>query len=588
MPKIKTEWNLKHLYKSDSDPQIERDMKAIEKAFATFEKKYRGTNFTSTALKLKAALDDSAELDKLLNGWKLLRYFSMRKDIDAENAVARAKAAHYDQRTTVARNKATFFRLELGKIPSFKQKQYLKDALLKDYRYLLKVIFDHAKHFLSEKEEQLANLLSQPAYSMWVDGQDKYLSSLTVQSKGKAISIGEATNIVHELPLNERHALHAEINKAMKEAGHYAEGEINAVYNFKKVMDELRGHKKPYSATVLSYENDEKTIEDMVALITKSFKISHRFYKLQAKLLGLKKMTLADRGVKLGKIQKKFEFSSALELVKNAFGQVDEKYSRFLHSFAENGQLDVSPKKGKTGGAYCSGGGDLPTFILLNHTDSVNGVETLAHEMGHAFHTELSKVQPHYYREYSFASAEVASTFFEQLVIDRLEKELSKKEYAILLHKKIQGDISTIFRQIAFFNFELELHQRIRKEGELSKEEMAKLMSKHLKSYLGPSVEVSTDDGYSFVYIGHFRRFFYVYSYAFGQLVSRAMYERWKEDKSYIKKIEQFLSAGGSDSPENVFKSIGIDVSNPKFFQAGLKAIEKDIDKLEKLTKAGK
>lgn len=149
------------------------------------------------------------------------------------------------------------------------------------------------------------------------------------------------------------------------------------------------------------------------------------------------------------------------------------------------------------------------------------------------------------------------------------------------------GDISTIFRQIACFNFELELHENIRKEGQVNRSAIAKLLQKHMRAYTGKSMEVTEDDGYFYVTWSHIRRFFYVYSYAYGQIVSRALYEKWKSDSSYSKKIEQFLSAGRSMSPKDIFKSIGITIDKT-FFETGLKAIEADIIKLEKLAKKHK
>jgi oligoendopeptidase F len=202
-----------------------------------------------------------------------------------------------------------------------------------------------------------------------------------------------------------------------------------------------------------------------------------------------------------------------------------------------------------------------------------------------AFHTELSKTQPSHYSHYTTSTAEVASTFFEQVVSADLEKHLSEKERMLLLHNKLLGDMSTIFRQVACFNFELELHTKIREEGIVSKEDMADLLSKHMKTYLGPVFDVTHDDGYFYVYWSHIRNFFYVYTYAYGQLISRALFEKWKQDPSYSKKIEQFLKAGRSMSPKDIFKSIGINTSDPAFFSAGLKGIEDDISTLEKLAK---
>ncbi len=162
---------------------------------------------------------------------------------------------------------------------------------------------------------------------------------------------------------------------------------------------------------------------------------------------------------------------------------------------------------------------------------------------------------------------------------------LSPKEQLIALHDKIASSINTIFRQIACFNFELDLHNSIRDKGSLSKEEIAALMNKHMAAYLGPVFSMQEDDGYFFVYWSHVRRFFYVYSYAFGEIVSSALYQMYKKDNSFKEKVKQFLSMGGSDSPENIFKSIGIDVTKPEFFEEGLKKIEKDIDTLESLLK---
>ncbi|KND47573.1 MAG: oligoendopeptidase F, partial [Parcubacteria bacterium C7867-006] len=499
--------------------------------------------------------------------------------------VANAALTRLDNRLTALSNRLVFFDVLLSKIPTNKQKAFLKDKTLKHYHYFLKKTFDSAKYVLSEKEEQMTSLLSQTSYSMWVDGQEKLLSSQVVDFKGEKMPIQKAISLVSELPKEDRDVLSKKISEVLKSVSHFAEAEINAVYNFKKVMDERRGFKNPYSSTVLSYENNEKSVMLLVDLITKNFKIAHRFYRLHAKLLKQKKLSVSDRGVKIGEIKKKFDFDTSVSIVGDIFSKVGGQYREIFDKLLSNGQVDVYPKKGKSGGAYCASGYDTPTFVLLNHVDELRSLETLAHEMGHAIHSELSKRQPMIYQSYSTSTAEVASTFFEQVVMDKIEDHLSKDEKIVLLHNRIMGDIATIFRQIACFNFELELHQRIRVEGQLPKNEIAKLLQKHLASYLGDAFDVTEDDGYYFVNWSHIRRFFYVYSYAYGQLVSRALFENWKKDNSYADKIEQFLSMGGSMSPEDIFKKVGINVNNPEFFESGLKSIEKDIEKLEKLTK---
>lgn len=584
--KIKhSEWNLKLVYKNENDPQIESDIQAIEAALTKFEKKYKGKDFTSTSKKLKQALDDYYELDKIINNHKPTWYLHLKYDTNSADKKIQALYNKATQRLTVALNKSTFFRLALGSIPQQRQDQFLKDPSLNTYTYLLKKIFQESRYDLSEGEEQLSSLLAQPAKNMWTEGQLKLLNSQTVIYKGKNIPIPQAVGIIPDLPKTQRRELYLKVNEAVRSISSFAEAEINAVYNYKKILDERRGYSKPYSATVISYENDEKTVENLLALVTKKFSISHRFYKIHAKIIGEKKITAADRGVKAGSIKRKFDFATSVQIVRKAFMKVDPKYSQIVDRYLNNGQFDVYPRKGKYGGAYCSPGGDNPTFVLLNHTDDLRSYETLAHEMGHAFHTELSKSQPIHYRDYTMATAEVASTFFEQVALEELEGILSERDYLVLLHNKIMGDITTIFAQTAFFNAELELHNRIRKEGFISKEEMAKVMAKHFRSYLGNAVDIKDEDGYFFVRLSHLRYYFYMYTYVYGQLISKALFEKWKADPSYIKKIEQFLSAGGSMSPEDIFKKIGINTSDSKFFELGLKSIEKDIVKLEKLAK---
>ena len=581
--KYKTAWNLGLLYKNENDEQIEKDLKKIENLCAIFEKKYKKTDYVSSVEKLAKALEDYENMSKKIEGSKPLWYFGLRTKLNSGDELSSASETKLSQRITNASNKITFFGLNIAKIAKGDQKKFLADKRLKPYKYFLEKIFEHAKFNLSEGEEQVINLLSETSYSMWIDGSQKLLGEQTIEYKGEKIPFTKACSIFSDLPKSERREVYSKINEVTKSVAHFAEAEINAVFNYKKVLDERRGYEKPYSATVLSYENDEKTVEMLVDLVTKYFSVSKRFYKLHAKLLKEEKITYADRSATIGKIKKNFDFDTAVSIVRNTFNKIDKKYGDILDSFLENGQIDVYPKKGKSGGAFCSGNGDLPTFVLLNHADDINSVETLAHEMGHAIHTELSKSQSIFYKDYTMSVAEVASTFFEQAVSDELENHLSKDEQIIFLHNKIKGDVQTIFRQIACFNFELELHQKIREQGRLAKKDIAILMNKHMKAYLGDAMDLKEDDGYFFVQWPHIRNFFYVYSYAYGQIISRALFENWKKDKSYAEKIEQFLSSGSSMSPENIFKKIGIDTSNKTFFETGLKSIENDIKRLEKL-----
>jgi oligoendopeptidase F len=249
----------------------------------------------------------------------------------------------------------------------------------------------------------------------------------------------------------------------------------------------------------------------------------------------------------------------------------------------KNGQIDVYPKQGKRGGAFMSDAINVPTKVLLNHADDFKSLETLAHEMGHAIHAHRSKSQPALYQGFSIIAAETASTLFENLLFDAVYAQASEANKVVLLHDRLTRDISTIQRQIAFFNFELEMHLTVRTQGGITHAQLQLMLQKHLQSYLGDAVEVTKEDGNSYVYIGHFRYGFYVYSYAFGILMSTLMAQHYAKDKNYIEKIDAFLCAGKSDTVEQIFASIGIETNKKSTFLNALKTQEKQIKQFEEL-----
>lgn len=584
--KIKTDWDLTKLYKNEKDPQIKKDLEDLEKKCTAFNKKHKGKNFEEFSKdKFLKILKEYETLIGSITTYKPYRYYALRKSLNIKDQVATAGQVQVVEKISKALNKMTFFGLQIGAISKKRQKEILKDVEFSHYKYYLSQVFEGAKYRLSEEAENVTTLLSQPAYGMWIDVQEDLLYGKTVSWKGKEIPIPEASGMVPGLPKSQRRKLHGLLNDVYKSNAGIAKAEMNAVVTYKKITDELRGYKKPYSATIRGYQNRETVIEGMVDVVTQGFKISKSFYKLHADLLGEEKLSLADRSAKVGNLRQKFDFEKTVEIVRSAFGRVDQKYVDILDSYLENGQIDVFPKEGKRGGAFCWGQGDEPVYVMLNHIDSIRSVETLAHEMGHAFHSEMIKKQPDIYKDYPTSTAEVASTFFEQIVVDELLLQLSDKEKLVLLHNKLLGDISTIFRQIAFFNYEVDLHETVRREGSISSEKMAEMMQKHLKNYLGPAVEVTKDDGYFYVGLSHARRFFYVYSYAYGQMISRAMYEKWKENSEYANQVELFLSSGESKSPYDTFKMIGINTRDPELFKSALRGIDKDVKELRKLAK---
>lgn len=585
--KYKTEWDFKNLFykKGLKDPQIEVDMQSAEKLCENFAKKYsKKDDYLQDEEVLFKVLEEYEEMYAKCMPAKPQYYLHLLLAVDSQNAEAQAKMNLFTDQLTKAYNQIIFFEIKLGKISIAKQKEFLKSNILKKYKYFLERLFLTAKYTLTEPEEKILNIKSTTSRGMWNDYSEKLLNAQTIKWKGKELPLPEVSGMIRSLPKKDRYALHKLLMEKLKEISYFSEAEMTAIVTDKKTSDELKGFTKPYEARIIGYQNEVKSIENLVETVTKNFKISQRFYKLHAKILKEKTLSYADRNVGIKSNAKPFTFEEGIELFKSALEKTDKKFVDLFNKFLENGQVDIYPKKGKSGGAFCSSTLNNPTFVMLNNVPNTESFFTLAHEMGHAFHSELSKEsQPPIYGEYTISAAEVASTFFENIAVEALSDKLTEKEKFEIDYKRVQDSISTVFRQIACFNFEVDIHNEVRTKGSISKERLAELHNINMGKYLGPAVKLDEIDGYFFVQWSHLRNHFYVYSYAYGDIISKAMYARYKKDPLFIKNVIKFLSAGGSMTPEDIFKSIGIDTTKPEFFVEGLREIEEEVARLEKV-----
>jgi len=276
-----------------------------------------------------------------------------------------------------------------------------------------------------------------------------------------------------------------------------------------------------------------------------------------------------------------------VDLVHRVLGKLDPEFADIFAGFVHNGQIDAYPKKGKDSGAFCIHHLMVqPTYILLNHTGKLHDVLTIAHELGHGINNELIKKKQHALDfDTPTSTAEVASTFMEDFVLDEIVHSADDELRFAIMMQKLNDDVSSIFRQVACYRFEQELHKEFRAKGYLSKEEIGKLFQKHMAAYMGSAVEQSEGSENWWVYWNHIRYFFYVYSYASGLLISKSLQYSVKQDPAFILKVKEFLSAGLSDSPKNIFGRLGIDISDKQFWHKGLDEVENLLNETEQLAK---
>lgn len=589
-----TTWNLKHLYQSDNDPNLEKDLKISEKESYKFINRWKKRkDYLSDPKALKLALD---EYESYLKNYgptgNTHYYFWLRTKQDQNDPSLKARLNKIEDQAKKIDNDLKFFTISIAKIKQSSQKKFLSFKPLSPYKHYLEKEFANAKYLLSEKEEKILTLKSSPAHSNWV----KMLTGLTSKQQVKVLTeagkketktFEDIIGLISSQNKKVRDSAAKAFNKILINYLDVAENEINSVLENKKTTDQLRGLPRPDSGRIIRDDLDEQTVDTLIKVVTSHFDISCRYYKLKAALMGVKKLDYHERNVPFGKVDQKYNYSQSVKLISKVFNNLDKDFGSIFDKFVSKGHVDVYPKKGKFGGAFCVYSGvKNPTFILLNHTDKIRDITTLAHEAGHGINNELIKLKQN---EINFgtptSTAEVASTFFEDFVFQELLKKADPETRLGLMMQKLNDDISTISRQVAFYNFETDLHKEFREKSYLSHQEIGKLFQSHMESYMGDFIKQSKGSENWWLYVSHFRSFFYVYSYASGLLISKALQNKLKKDSKFIEKIKDFLATGLSKSPKDIFSSLGIDISDSKFWEQGLNEVEDLLTETENLAK---
>lgn len=587
-------WDLSALLKSDDDPAAKEKRKIIERKISAFVKKWKERDdYLEDPLVLKLALDEYEKLRHTFwpDGDEAL-YFILRREQNENDPKIKAKLNNVSDFSIKLTNDIQFFALKVAKIAKNKQKLFLDNPELSPYKHFLEKLFKRSDHLLSDAEEKILNLKDDVSYGNWVKMTSSFLAKESAvithgDKTKKEYNFSEFISLMRGPDKITRDNAAKEFNKILEKYSDVAEIELNSVLANKKIEDELRDYKKPESARLMSDDIEEEIVDRMVKIVSDNFSVPNEFYKLKANLFGLSHLEYHERNLDYGKINKKYDLQEAIALIDRVTKKLDPEFNQLFQQFLDNNLIDVFPKKGKRGGAFCMN--NLltePTFILLNYTGRLNDVTTFAHELGHGINAELMKKKQNALNfDTSLAVAEVASTFMEDFVLDEILKDADDDLRLGILINKLDNDVSTIFRQIACFQFERELHAEFRKKNYLPKEEIGKLFQKHMKAYMGDFVEQSPGSENWWVYWNHIRSYFYNYSYANGLLISKALQKIVKENPENIVKVKTFLSEGTSKSPRQIFKDQGFDISEESFWQNGIEEIKLTLRETERLIK---
>ncbi|MBQ2886887.1 MAG: M3 family oligoendopeptidase [Alphaproteobacteria bacterium] len=581
------EWDLSEYYNGVDDPQIQKDLALYDKKAKDFVKKYRGRVKdldASEMLKLFKAKEDMRRIAGKLGGFAHLN--STTNMLDSK---ATALYQKVEESLTDSGKDLVFFSIEFNKLSNKRIDELLQDKKLKAYTPFITRLRKFKKYELSEEVEKTLMEKDITSGSAWVRYYEESMARLEYVVDGKKYNDAEIGRLLTDADPKIRAKAGKEVNRVTKENSFMIGYAYNMIMKDKAVDDDKRGFKLPMSSRNLAEDVSDKTVECLANTIRDNYKnIAWRFYKIKAKLLGMKKIHYWDRNAPLPiEDDSEFKWEDSVKTVLNAYKEFSPKLYEIAKEFFENDWIDVAPKKGKRSGAFCSSPlVEGHPFLMLNYVGQRRDVLTLAHELGHGCHHQLRRKNGVLNEHSRMTTEEVASVFGEMLVFQSMLKNAKTKDEKIsLLTMKINDMINTAVRQIAFHFFEVRAHEE-RKKGEVSVERLNEIWLEEMRASLGPDVIVDDKVDHMWGQIGHFFFLpFYVYAYSFADCVVNSLY--WLKMQNKIPNFEdkylKLLSQTAIADYKDIFDPFGLNPESREFWQGGVSLIEEYITELETL-----
>ena len=579
-------WLLTDLFAGIDDPQIQESLEGIESQIQEFE---------GWRARLDSDLDPATFLEivqayeqLVLELYRLLGFAGLSYSADTQNQAVQALQARFRQISADADNRTLFFKLWWKQIDDSDAGRYLDGS--GGYHYWLEALRLERPYTLSEPEERIVNLKdvngSQALTTLYSTITNRY--SFTMEVDGEAQELTR-----EELNVYYRHN-DPEVRAAAYQELYRVYGEdlpvLGQIYqaiarDWHSENIDLRGYESPIAVRNLYNDVPDDVVDLLLEVCQSNAHIFQSYFKLKAKWLGVEKMRRYDLYAPVVATERKYEFRDAVDLVLTSYEHFDPHIAQLAERVFAEHHLDSEVRKGKRGGAFCSTiSPDLTPWLLQSYTGRPDDVATLAHELGHAVHSMLANHHTALTQGASLPLAETASTFGEMLVIDRLlAKDPDPEMRRDLLFRQMDQNYATIMRQAYFALFERDAHNRI-KEG-ATIDELSALYAENLASQFGDSIELSDDFKLEWMVVPHIYSVpFYVYAYAFGQLLVLSLYQQYLADGDNFKnRYRDLLSAGGSDAPVLILERAGIDIHSAEFWQGGFDVLKASLAQLEAL-----
>jgi oligoendopeptidase F len=585
-------WDLGDLYAGPDDPKITGDLDEALKRAQAFEAAYRGkidVEGGPTPALLLAAVTDLESLSEQMDRPGL--FAGLRHAAKSDDPKRGALLAQTRERRTAINKHLIFFDLEWVKVPDDAAVALIAAPELARYRHYLAEKRAWRPHFLSEPEEKIVEEKSVTGRGAFVRLFEETVASLRCpfehEGRAESLSTQEILAKLYDPDRDVRRAGAAGLTEGLKGSSRLLTYVFNTVVLDHKSDCALRRFDDPMAPRHLANEIRGEVVEALMTAVERHHETVHRYYRLKGRLLGLDTLEDHDRYAPLFPDLPACDWPTARKTVQESYERFSPRAGGIVREFFEKSWIDAELRDGKRGGAFSSGG--VPSahpYILMNYTDKLRDVMTLAHELGHGVHQYLSRPVGYLQCHTPLTTAEMASVFGEMLTFQRLlEVYPDPRTRLALLCGKIEDGFATVFRQVVLTRFEQALHRARREQGELAAEQVNALWMEANRPMHGDAVRLT--DGYAWwwLYIGHFIRSpFYCYAYAFGELLVLALVQKHKEEgPSFVPKYLDLLSAGGSDAPDRLLAKLGVDVNDLGFWELGLRLLDGMVSEAEAL-----
>ena len=579
-------WNLNDLFPSSDSKEIKQAFDDLEKLVGKFElhREELADNIGSGLfLKIIKDLEVITKLIQRIGGYAELWFTE-----DTQNQSAQSMVAKIEQLSAEVSNRVLFFSIWWKSVSEKFAERLMKDT--GDYLYWLEEMRHFKPYTLTEPEEKIINIKDVTGSSALVNLYDaftnRYTFNLTVNGVSKELTRGELMSYVRMPDADLRACAYQELYRVYGNDGPIL-GQMyqTQVRDWRNELINLRGYETPISPRNLHNDIPDAVVETLLDICQKNAVVFQRFFNLKAQLLGMKKLRRYDIYAPVTKSDKKFSFDKTVELIFDSLNQFDPSFTQIAKRILDKNHVDSQVRKGKRSGAFCATiNPEIAPWVLVNFQGRSQDVATLAHELGHAIHSLLASNHSIFTQHACLPLAETASTFGEMLLVDRLLEE--EKDVGVrrdLLFKQVDDSYATILRQAFFALYEKTAHQMT--SAGASVDELSEAYFDNLKTQFGESVDIREEFKWEWVSIPHIYHVpFYVYAYAFGQLLVLSLFKQYKQEgDSFKPKYINILSTGGSKAPMEILSESGIDINNATFWQGGFDVVDGLIKQLKDL-----